>query len=531
MRPHFNSHPCNPNNQLQLNGANTSAPQQQGIANQGNLGQIRPQFPVGMLNNPLAMPPFTNPNAYFPPNQFFPFPQGTFPNLPLNNLPQLFPNNAVNPSQFMPNGQLNMQNLVQNVAQLLQMQMMNCGPQNLGQFMNLPSGGGINNGMVPQSINGNVMQHMNHNAAADNGSHNAQQNDNLLSPGASTLQNNPGVANGVNNRNSNWRKPHNNNFTGNNRYDASHRGFGNKQFHHQQNAQGNFKFNNENQGKGNKNIGMKNLNASNHSEEIQVGQKRSVVPNYTEKEIQQWREQRKKNFPSKANMEKKLKENAKVAETMDAVSKIRRQQLKEILAKQAELGVEVAEIPSLYLSDSEQRTDGRQLNNNKPFGKRERFRKGKFHRNDRFSKRQRYENSYPANPQNQGDHFTKNQRATNMHSETKKEPSLLKKLLSSEIKKDKKHLLQVFRFMVMNSFFESSPERPLKYPVVIVKESGDESKIVDDIPELMEGDTCASTGLEDIVCTQHVDISSREYADDGGDDEVEIPYEDGEIIE
>lgn len=161
------------------------------MANQGNLGQIRPQFPVGILNNPqLAMPPFTNPNAYFPPNQFFPFPQGTFPNLPLNNMPQLLANNAVNPSHFLPNGQLNMQTLVQNAVQVLQMQMMNCGPQNLSHFVNLPSGGGNNNGVVPQSINGNVMQHMNHNAAAmqDNGSHKAQQNDNLLSPSASTPQ-------------------------------------------------------------------------------------------------------------------------------------------------------------------------------------------------------------------------------------------------------------------------------------------------------------------------------------------------------
>lgn len=106
----------------------------------------------------------------------------------------------------------------------------------------------------------------------------------------------------------------------------------------------------------------------------------------------------------------------------------------------------------------------------------------------------------------------------------------MKKLLSSEIKKDKKHLLQVFRFMVMNSFFESSPDGPLKYPVVIVKESGDESKNLDEIPEVMKYDTCASIGLENnIVCTQNVDISSRAYADDG--DEDKILKEDGEIIE
>lgn len=446
MLPHFNSHLQNPNNQIQWNGANASAPQQV-MGNQGNLGQMRPQFQGEILNNPqLSMPPFTNPNPFFAPNQFFPFPQ--VQNVNPNNFPHLFAQNSVNMPQFLPNGPLNLPNLVQNVTQLLQMQMMNAGPQNLGLFMNAQPGGGSNNGVLPQPVNVNGLKHISRNDAvtSDTGFHHAQQNWDIFSPGAAKLQN-AGVANDVNDRNNNWRKPHNKNFTGNHKHDASQR-----QLHHRQNAQGNVKFNNENRGKGNTNFGGRNFDLSNPSEKIQVGKKRSLVLNYTEQEIQLWREARKKNFPSKTKMEEKLKKNPNQPEVTDEASKIRRQQLKEILAKQAELGCEVAEIPSCYLSDPEQHTGGTRQNN-KAFGKRERFnKKGKFQQNDRFSKRQRYENSHSPNSQNQTDRFTKkpglaNGCTTKMRMEKRKEPSLLKKLLSSEIKKDKRHLLQVFRFM------------------------------------------------------------------------------------
>ncbi|KAH6820409.1 hypothetical protein C2S53_002567 [Perilla frutescens var. hirtella] len=515
MLPHFNSHLHNPNNQLQWNGANASAPQQV-MGNQGNLGQIRPQF----TNPQLPMPPFTNPNPFFPPNQFFPFPQGAFQNLNSNNFPHLLAQNAVNLPQFLPNGPLNVPNLVQNVSQLLQMQMMNVGPQNLGLFMNAQTGGGSNNGVLPQPVDGNGLNHMSHNDALtkDSGFHHAQQSWDIFSPGAAKPQSNAGVVNDVNDRKNNWRKPHNKNFNGNHKHDASHR-----QFPHRQNAQGNFKFNNENRGKGNKNFGGKNFDLSNPSEKMQVGRKRSIVLNYTEQEIRQWREDRKKNFPSKTNMEKKLKKNPKQPEVSDEASKKRRQQLKEILAKQAELGCEVAEIPSCYLSDPEQQTDGVQQNN-KAFGRSQRFhnrfdKKGKFQQNDRFPKRQRYENSHSANLQNQTDRFTKkpglaNGCTTNLRTGKKMEPSLLQKLLSSEIKKDKKHLLQVFRFMVVNNFFENSPEKSLKFPQVIVKESGNECEIVEQKSEVIQGD--ASNGVatleNDRVSTSY-DNGSRNVAD------------------
>ncbi|PIN19132.1 hypothetical protein CDL12_08189 [Handroanthus impetiginosus] len=248
--------------------------------------------------------------------------------------------------------------------------------------------------------------------------------------------------------------------------------------------------------------------------------------NYTEQEIRQWREERRKNYPSNANVEKKLKVNSTQSEVTDEVAKIRRQQLKEILAKQAELGFEVAEIPSCYLSDSELQTDGRQQKN-KVFGKRDRChnnfdKKGKFHQNDRYSKRQRSENNGSANLPHQSDQFSTKHRlangsTTNIRIDNKRESSLLKKLLSSDIKRDKKHLLQVFRFMVMNSFFESWPEKPLKFPVVIVKESGDESELVEEKPQRYKGDTCdgiTSTTIENhMVCNDDFDDRISDEAD------------------
>lgn len=152
------------------------------MGNQGNLGQINHQLQAGMLNNAqLPMqPPFTNPNPFFTPNQFLPFPQGAFQNMNPNSWPQPFVQNAVNPPQFLPNGPLNVPNLVQTVTQLLQMQMMNVGPQNLGLFMNPQTGGGSNNGVMPQPVDGNGLKDMNHNGA--------QQNWDVFSPGAANSQ-------------------------------------------------------------------------------------------------------------------------------------------------------------------------------------------------------------------------------------------------------------------------------------------------------------------------------------------------------
>lgn len=133
------------------------------------------------------------------------------------------------------------------------------------------------------------------------------------------------------------------------------------------------------------------------------------------------------------------------------------QRLKEILNKQAELGVEVAEIPGCYISDPKKqgrnkfekrgRNDKRGRNNNKT--------------DRRFNKKQRHEasSSSTAPPE----------------IPKKKPPTLLQKLLSSDMKRDKSHLLQAFRFMVMNSFFGDSSvaDGPLKFPIVVVKDGAE----------------------------------------------------------
>ncbi|KAL3829845.1 hypothetical protein ACJIZ3_018647 [Penstemon smallii] len=455
MLPHFNSHLYNPNNnnnnnQPQTNGNNASAAQQV-MGNPGNFCpnpmQMLPQFQLGMLNNPqLAMPPFNNPNSYFAPNQLFPFPQAPMQNLNNSNLHQFIAYNASNPPQFFPNGQFNVPNLGQNLNQLLQMQMPNA-------HMGLLNG----NGVVQPPVNGNASKQMNPNTLQ---------------------QGNLGAVNGVNKMEKSWNQSHNKNSTWNPKRDASQRGFPKQQFHRRQNAKGNFKSNNYNQVKDQENFGATSFNNSGSCKPNQEGKKRSVVLNYTAQEIQQWREERKKNYPSRANTEKNLKENVVEPEDTDAVSKARRQQLKEILAKQAELGCEVADIPSSYLSDSEQKADSRGVNK-RVFAKTERFqnkfdKRGKFHQNDRFSKRQRPMNQDPANVQR-----------LKSGSTVKSEPSLLKKLLSSDIKRDKKHLLQVFRFMTTNSFFKNWPQESLKFPEVIVKESGIASEIVEEIAQVL----------------------------------------------
>lgn len=521
MRPHFNSNPYH--NQLQSNGTAPSA-NQQVMANPGSFApnplQIQHQLQMGMgMLNPGVPLPFANLNTGFAPSQFFPFPQGPLqnPNLNLialnqmnsnNNPPQalgsFLAQNAMNQPQFLPNGQLNLLNSMQNINQLLQMQMQMqmpvCGPV-VSQNPNLVANGQAGllnaNGVVQQSVNGNntsqymppnvTMQlHSNSPIGKTSGLPQPEWNQNSFSPGSSKPQSNLGKVNGVNKMKNGWRKSHDKNFTGNTKFDALQRGSPNMQFHHKQNTIANFKFNNENRRKGHENV---NLTHSDSNKLIQVSEKRTLSLNYTEQEIQQWREERRKNHPSKTKIEKKLKEDQTDPVAIDAVAKIRRQQLKEVLAKQAELGCEVAEIPSCYLSDSEQQADGRG-ENKRAFNKRERFQKGfnkqgRFHQNDRFSKRQRPVSHDSANLHGQNNHFTKRQRVANggfmnQCTTNKKEPSLLEKLLSSDIRRDKRHLLQAFRFMVMNSFFQEWPEKPLKFPVVIVKEPGDESKIAEE---------------------------------------------------
>ncbi|KAI3926883.1 hypothetical protein MKX01_032798 [Papaver californicum] len=213
-------------------------------------------------------------------------------------------------------------------------------------------------------------------------------------------------------------------------------------FQARENSKGNFKSNKRKGGKGPRNAGPGKSLPDNSAYHASVECKRFPRPNYTEREIQQWREERKNNHPLRSNVEKRL------ADKLFEEAKRRRQQLKEILAKQAELGVEVAELPPNYLTDSEK---GERFQN-------KHNKRGKRGNPNRFSKKQKVGNGEGSFAQ----------------PDMCREPTLLQKLLSADIKRDRSHLLQVFRFMVTNSFFKDWPEQPLEFPLVTIK--GGESK-------------------------------------------------------
>ncbi|KAG0615523.1 hypothetical protein M758_5G048400 [Ceratodon purpureus] len=85
-------------------------------------------------------------------------------------------------------------------------------------------------------------------------------------------------------------------------------------------------------------------------------------------EIKAWREERKRNYPTRLNIQRKkeiLEGKVSRGELIEEDARKRRQRMKEILAKQAELGVPVAEVPSYYLSqphrDDRARGRGKQM--------------------------------------------------------------------------------------------------------------------------------------------------------------------------
>ncbi|CAO2836915.1 unnamed protein product [Amaranthus hypochondriacus] len=269
--------------------------------------------------------------------------------------------------------------------------------------------------------------------------------------------------------------------------------------------------------------GNKDAGADNSDIQSKGGKRRSLAALYTEKEIQQWREERKKNYPSNSNVKKKLAQKQAYAENADEDAKLRRQQLKDVLAKQVELGFEIPEIPSHYLVDQDHQDNGRDQSR-KPLNK-GRFQKkgfqnrynraGKHDRKDRFASKRAAEEDGSFRKR---DRYAKRHKSNNENSSetclSLREPTLLKKLLSNDIKRDKTHLLQALRFMVMNSFFKDWPEKPLNFPKVIVEETGVESNVIEEMSSSFKGE------LNDD------DDSSIE-----GDGKNDVPQEEGEITD
>ncbi|KAG4953546.1 hypothetical protein JHK87_039140 [Glycine soja] len=296
-----------------------------------------------------------------------------------------------------------------------------------------------------QQLQGNTSGSLNPNLAHTNNSQ----------PPAFMKQEKPNSNIKTNVPNSNWKGSPSKNFKNKPNRGGFQAGFQKSKFHDVNNGKKGSGFPIEHNGKGPNSGrgGHYGLKPKEHKQQPE----RSLSVTYTVQEIQQWREARKKNHPFNNNIQKKHSEHPKDRKAINR--EVLQRELKEVLAKQAELGVEVAEIPSYYLKNSDNQalqsegknkfTDKRKFQN--------KFNK-KSDRKGRFAKRQKFDDKdFSESP-----------------SLKKRKPTLLQKLLSSDVKRDKSHLIQVFRFMVMNSFFKHCLDKPLRYPLVVVKEKGSE---------------------------------------------------------
>ncbi|KAJ9541412.1 LOW QUALITY PROTEIN: hypothetical protein OSB04_027918 [Centaurea solstitialis] len=338
---------------------------------------------------------------------------------------------------------------------------------------------------------------------------NTGQQGNLLSPHASaSVQNqnpHPTLPNFKDNHgnmpangNARWTESQRKNFTGNKKNDVSHKGF-KSQFQHAKHVKEKFGTYNGNMNKEGNNNAAVNSGPPNSTNQIHSEKKFCVK--YTEQEVKQWREARKKHYPSSANVEKKCKKEQALFDVTNQEAILRRQQLQEILTKQAELGCEVADVPSYYLSGPEKQRI--------PRGKkqeREEYKKGK---KKKFQDKKRGRAAVEGDDEG----MTKKTRqdSANNNNKPKQRPSLLQKLLTRDIKRDKNHLLQVHSNQLFLHWGDS-----LRFPSVIVRETN--------------ADVALETASVSNVSEKVVDV----YYDDGKcNGELEKPEEDeeGEITD
>ncbi|XWS74644.1 hypothetical protein CRYUN_Cryun01aG0015700 [Craigia yunnanensis] len=485
---------------------------------QSQMGIFNSQLPlrnnVGFMNGTHQLLPTQNNHLGIP--QFGPI----FPNL--NNvsmfqqLPGQFNNPLQNPNQpnwlnlpqqinqnnmGLTNGQLQqqqlfLQNQLQNMGQLLNVQI-----PNLSQFVYSGQLMGCLNPTVVANPQFGFMQQNQIYQQANQSQQNltdANASKLLSSAAASQVLGDPSFRRPVGNPGKNGQNS--NNFPGRNVKRDSKWGFQKSmfqqsQFHQADSAKRKFASSNGQKKKGQNNERAAKFPRSN-STNLDTEKRRSFALTYTEQEIRQWREERKNYYPTKANIKKKLSGKAVDSE----VIKLRSEQLKDILAKQAELGVEVAEIPSHYLLGSGKEVSGLSA-------KRGRFEmrhdtRGRSDKRDRFSKKRR----------------STNEESFDGISFNKRSPTLLQKLLSADIRKDKSSLLQVFRFMVINSFFKDWPEKPLKFPLVVVRDGVRKGEIIQEKPLLVEKDNIEVCNKRMIHSIVDVDIDDKNKDGDAGGD-------------
>lgn len=210
------------------------------------------------------------------------------------------------------------------------------------------------------------------------------------------------------------------------------------------------------------------------------------------------------------------------------------QELKEILAKQAELGVEVADIPPEYLSYSEKHDNRKQCGDLSRLGEvAEGASTGKEKSRNRFNKRGRHEKKNRSRKKGKLEKHLSNKVPLK-----KREPTLLQKLLKADVGRDRSQLLQALRFMVMNSFFKEWPNKPLKFPSVMVKENGGEINVVDEKSLSTGSFNLQETNNSMVENNGSHDIDSDNENDDNGDnikkfkgDGIQVFEEEGEIID
>lgn len=378
-----------------------------------------------------------------------------------------------------------------------------------------------------------------------------------------------------------------------------------------------------------------------------AAQRAASLKSESAEEIQQYREERKRNYPTESNITRKaqaMRQKKARGELIDEDAKKRRQRLREILDKQAELGIQVAEVPDHYVKDRWDHQKGHHKsghhghfrqdsfvsrkvpnNNNFPNSKKSRSNENgesnevgsddtavKVPRledltsprsvlNDAsdFKVKQSTESIDTVNPasgirctettplppgvdksdkgvlgsaprndiitnvdmqlqHNDGKKFhkvqsicryfqkgfcRKGQRCHHLHVQmsndshnqtslaskySEREPTLLEKLLSPEIKREKSHLLQIFRFMVNNSFFSEWPNKSLNF----FQWSGEASNVN---PEQAEGlhlsHSSSIIGIDEVHTQLDEDVVHKKIGVDETESSSHEDIEEGEIVE
>ncbi|KAK7366453.1 hypothetical protein VNO80_08443 [Phaseolus coccineus] len=189
--------------------------------------------------------------------------------------------------------------------------------------------------------------------------------------------------------NTNWNGSSSKNFKNRPNRGGFQGGFQKSKFHDVNNGKRRNGFPKEHNGRGpySGSAGQDSL----RSKELKQQPERSFSVIYSEQEIQQWRESRKKNHPCN-NFQKRHSECLMDSKVIKR--EVLQRELKEVLAKQAELGIEVAEIPSHYLKNSE--NQGLQNEGKNKFSDKRKFQNKfnkKLHRKGRVKSRNHREST------------------------------------------------------------------------------------------------------------------------------------------